>query len=386
MQTFKGYRRENGKVGVRNHLLILPTVVCANQVCARIQQQVPDSVAIPHQHGCSQVGDDKERTHKVLVGMGKNPNVGAVLIVSLGCEVINAEDVKAEIEETGKPVIWIDIQTEGGSIKTIQKGVQEAKKLLALIQDTPVEDVPISELIVGVKCGGSDFTSGLCSNPALGKAADLILGEGGTIVMGETTEIIGAEHLVAAKAVNEQVKDKLYQAIQRFENEIERMGVDMRGGNPSPGNIAGGLSSIEEKSLGCISKAGTAPLQDVIDFAEEIPGKGYYFMDSPGNDIECVTGMAASGVHIVCFTTGRGTPTGNPIVPVIKLTGNEVTAKRMEDNIDIDTSGVLHGKETFDQSGEKIYQFIKEIASGEQTKAEILGHTEFSISRIGISL
>lgn len=386
MQTFKGYRRENGKVGIRNHLLILPTVVCANQVCARIQQQVPDSVAIPHQHGCSQVGDDKERTHKVLVGMGKNPNVGAVLIVSLGCEVIDAREVKAEIEETGKPVVWIDIQTEGGSIKTIQKGITEAKKLANIIQETPVEDVPVSELIVGVKCGGSDFTSGLCSNPALGKTSDQLLANGGTIVMGETTEIIGAEHLVAEKAVSEEVKDKLYRAIKGFENEIERMGVDMRGGNPSPGNIAGGLSSIEEKSLGCISKAGNAPLKDVIPFADEIPGKGYYFMDSPGNDIECVTGMAAAGTHLVVFTTGRGTPTGNPIIPVIKVTGNELTAKKMADNIDIDTSPVLQGKETLDEAGQNIYDFILEVANGEQTKAEILGHAEFSISRIGISL
>lgn len=386
MQTIKGFRRDNGKFGIRNHLLIMPTVVCANQVCSRIQQQVPGTVAIPHQHGCSQVGSDKERTHKVLVGMGKNPNVGAVLIVSLGCEVINAEEVKAEIETTGKPVVWIDIQTEGGSVKTIQKGIKEAQELMRKLENTPTEDVPVSELIVGVKCGGSDFTSGLCSNPALGKAADLILDEGGTIVMGETTEIIGAEHIVAEKAVSQEVKDKLYRAVKQFENEIERMGVDMRGGNPSPGNIEGGLSTIEEKSLGCISKAGTAPLQDVVEFAEEIPGKGYYFMDSPGNDIECVTGMAAAGVHIVCFTTGRGTPTGNPIVPVIKITGNEIAAKRMEDNIDVDTSGVLQGKESLDESGKKIYESILQVANGELTKAEILGHEEFSISRIGISL
>ncbi len=386
MQTIKGFRRENGKFGIRNHLLIMPTVVCANQVCSRIQQQVSGTVAIPHQHGCSQVGSDKDRTHKVLVGMGTNPNVGAVLIVSLGCEVINAEDVKAEIEATGKPVVWIDIQTEGGSIKTIQKGIEEAQGLMKMIENTPVEDIPVSELIVGVKCGGSDFTSGLCSNPALGKAADLILGEGGTIVMGETTEIIGAEHLVAAKAVNQDVKDKLYRAVAQFEDEIERMGVDMRGGNPSPGNIEGGLSTIEEKSLGCISKAGTAPLQGVVDFADQIPGKGYYFMDSPGNDIECVTGMAAAGVHIVCFTTGRGTPTGNPIVPVIKITGNEIMAKRMADNMDIDTSAVLQGKKTLDESGKEIHEFIMKVANGEQTKAEVLGHEEFSISRIGISL
>ncbi|WHY64783.1 UxaA family hydrolase [Neobacillus sp. SuZ13] len=387
MTLIKGYRRPNGKVGIRNHVLLMPTVVCANQVVSRIQQQVPGTVAIPHQHGCSQVGQDKVRTHQVLVGMGKNPNVGAVLIVSLGCEVINAKQLMKEIsEETGKPVAWLDIQNEGGSVKTIQRGIEVAHSLVLDVQEVPREEVSLSELIVGVKCGGSDATSGLCSNPALGKASDLIIQQGGSIVMGETTEIIGAEHLVAEKAVSEQVRNKLYFCVERFEKEIERMGVDMRGGNPSPGNIEGGLSSIEEKSLGCISKAGTAPLQGVVEYAESIPGRGYYFMDSPGNDIECVSGMAASGVQLVCFTTGRGTPTGNPIVPVIKITGNEITAKRMSDNIDIDTSAVLQGKETLDESGKNIFEEIVKVASGELTKAEILGHEEFSINRIGISL
>lgn len=386
MTKIKGYRRPNGKVGIRNHLLLLPTVVCANQVVNRIQQQVSGSVAIPHQHGCSQVGEDKERTHKVLVGMGKNPNVGAVLVVSLGCEVMNAEQIRDEIAESGKPVIWIDIQDEGGSVNTIKKGTEIAKELSQRIQCIPNEDVSLSELIVGVKCGGSDATSGLCSNPALGRTSDMIIKQGGSIVMGETTEIIGAEHILAEKAVNEHVKNKLYDSISQFEKEIERMGVDMRGGNPSPGNIEGGLSSIEEKSLGCISKAGTAPLQGVVDYASEIPGKGFYFMDSPGNDIECVSGMAAAGIQLVCFTTGRGTPTGNPIVPVIKISGNEIMAKRMADNIDVDTSPVLQGKESIQQAGERILNEIVNVASGQQTKAEILGHQEFSISRIGISL
>jgi altronate dehydratase large subunit len=387
MTVIQGYRRQNGKVGIRNHVLLMPTVVCANQVVNRIQQQVPGTVAIPHQHGCSQVGEDKIRTHQVLSGMGKNSNVGAVLIVSLGCEVINAQKMMEEIiEETGKPVAWLDIQNEGGSVKTIQRGIEVARSLVLEVEKTPREEVPFSELIVGVKCGGSDATSGLCSNPALGKASDLIILEGGSIVMGETTEIIGAEHLVAQKAVSEEVRSKLYFCVQRFEKEIERMGVDMRGGNPSPGNIEGGLSSIEEKSLGCISKAGTAPLQGVVEYAEPLTGTGYYFMDSPGNDIECVSGMAAAGVQLVCFTTGRGTPTGNPIVPVIKITGNEFTAKRMNDNIDMDTSGVLLGKETLDEAGKKIFDKIAETASGQLTKAEILGHQEFSINRIGISL
>ncbi|MFD6439607.1 UxaA family hydrolase [Peribacillus sp. NPDC060186] len=387
MSMIKGYRRSNGKFGIRNHLLIIPTVICANHVANRIQQAVPDSVAIPHQHGCSQIGDDKDRTHRLLGGMGKNPNVGAVLLISLGCEVIDAKVLKQEIEEeTGKPVEWLDIQDAGGTIKAIQKGSELAKSLFKEIEKVPQVDIPISELILGVKCGGSDATSGLCSNPALGKAADQLLNQGGTIVMGETTEIIGAEHIVAQKAVSEEVANKLYAYVNKFEKEVERIGADMRGGNPSPGNIEGGLSTIEEKSLGCISKAGTAPLNDVLSFAEEIPGNGYYFMDSPGNDIECVSGMAAAGVHMVCFTTGRGTPTGNPIIPVIKITGNEHTAIRMIDNIDIDTSPVMKGKETTEEAGKRIFETILKTAQGELTKAEILGHQEFSISRISISL
>ncbi|MGE7593584.1 UxaA family hydrolase [Peribacillus frigoritolerans] len=387
MNMIKGYRRSNGKFGIRNHLLIIPTVICANHVANRIQQAVPESVAIPHQHGCSQIGDDKERTHKLLGGMGKNPNVGAVLLISLGCEVINAKVLKQEIEEeTGKPVEWLDIQDAGGTINAIKKGTEVAKGLFLELEKVPQVDAPISELIVGVKCGGSDATSGLCSNPALGKTADQLLKRGGTIVMGETTEIIGAEHIVAQKAVSEEVANKLYAYVDRFEKEVERIGADMRGGNPSPGNIEGGLSTIEEKSLGCISKAGTAPLNDVLSFADEIPGNGYYFMDSPGNDIECVSGMAAAGVHMVCFTTGRGTPTGNPIIPVIKITGNEHTAIKMIDNIDIDTSPVMKGKETTGEAGNRIFETIAKTAQGELTKAEILGHQEFSISRISISL
>jgi altronate dehydratase large subunit len=386
MAAIKGYRRPNGKSGIRNHLLLMPTVVCANQVATKIQQQIPGSIAIPHQHGCSQVGEDKDRTHKVLVGMGRNPNVGAVLLVSLGCEVMDAKQIQKEIAETGKPVVWIDIQEEGGSVNTIHKGIEIAGQLINEIKNTPLVDIPLSDLIVGVKCGGSDATSGLCSNPVLGRASDLIIQEGGSIVMGETTEIIGAEHILAEKAVNTDVKNKLYQSIARFEEEINRMGVDMRGGNPSPGNIEGGLSSIEEKSLGCISKAGTAPLQGVVDYASEIPGKGFYFMDSPGNDIECVSGMAAAGIQLVCFTTGRGTPTGNPIVPVIKISGNEEMARRMSDNIDVDVSTVLTGKENLDLAGKRLFNEIINVSSGHLTKAEILGHQEFSISRIGISL
>lgn len=386
MRTIMAYERANGEIGIRNHLLIIPTVICANQVCSRIMQTVPDTVAIPHQHGCSQIGADKDRTFQVLAGTGRNPNVGGVLIVSLGCEVVDPIALAAEIRAAGKPVEVIDIQSAGGSVKAIQQGTELARKMRQELDRQGKTEVPISKLKIAVKCGGSDATSGLCANPALGYASDLLAGEGGTVVIGETTEIIGAEHVLAARSATPQVADRLYEIVDRFEREVERMGADMRGGNPSPGNIAGGLSTIEEKSLGCISKCGTSPIQGVIEYAEPIPEGGLYFMDSPGNDIECVSGMAAGGAHLVCFTTGRGTPTGAAVVPVIKITGNARMYERMSDNMDVDVSGVLDGRMTMAEGGEAIWNEILEVADGKPTKAEILGHQEFSINRIGPSL
>ncbi|WP_054023163.1 UxaA family hydrolase [Bacillus sp. FJAT-28004] len=386
MSTFMGYERPNGDIGIRNHLLIIPTVICSNQVCNRIMQLVPGTVAIPHQHGCSQIGADKERTFEVLAGTGKNPNVGGVIVISLGCEVVDPYALAEDIRKTGKPVEVIDIQSVGGSVKAIQHGTDMAKRMMAELERQPKVPVPFSKLKVAVKCGGSDATSGLSSNPALGEAADSLIAAGGTIVIGETTEIIGAEHVLAQRCATPDTADMLYHIVGRFEREVERMGADMRGGNPSPGNIEGGLSTIEEKSLGCISKCGKAPIKGVIEYAERIPEGGLYFMDSPGNDIECVSGMAAGGVHIVCFTTGRGTPTGAAVVPVIKITGNKRMFERMEDNMDVDVSGMLDGMTSLEAAGERIWQEIIEVADGKWTKAETLGHQEFSINRIGPSL
>lgn len=384
--TFHGFRRANGEVGIRNHLLIIPTVICANQVCTRITQLVPDTVAIPHQHGCSQIGADKERTFDVLAGTGKNPNVGGVIIISLGCEVIDPEALAEAIKVTGKPVEVFDIQSVGGSVKAIQHGTELARRMREQLDRQQKTSISFSELKIGVKCGGSDATSGLASNPALGVAADSLIREGGTVVIGETTEIIGAEHVLAGRCRTPEISEQLYHIVDRFEKEVERMGADMRGGNPSPGNIAGGLSTIEEKSLGCISKCGTAPIEGVIEYAEAIPSTGLYFMDSPGNDIECVSGMAAGGAHLVCFTTGRGTPTGSAVIPVIKITGNKKMFERMSDNMDVDVSDMLSGTLTLADAGEKIWDEIREVSRGKLTTAEVLGHTEFSINRIGPSL
>ncbi|NHN29103.1 UxaA family hydrolase [Paenibacillus agricola] len=386
MEHMMGYRRADGTVGIRNHLLIIPTVICANQVCSRVMQMVPDTVAIPHQHGCSQIGADKDRTFDILAGTGKNPNVGGVIIISLGCEVIDPTELADAVRATGKLVEVFDIQSIGGSVKAITHGVELAKKMRKQLDEMQPEPIPFSELIIGVKCGGSDATSGLASNPALGVAADSLIQAGGGVVIGETTEIIGAEHVLASRCETPEISDQLYTIVNRFEKEVERMGADMRGGNPSPGNIAGGLTTIEEKSLGCISKCGTAPIKGIIEYAEAIPKHGLYFMDSPGNDIECVSGMAAAGAHLVCFTTGRGTPTGSAVVPVIKITGNTRMFEKMNDNMDIDVGEMLLGTLSLADAGESIWQEIKEVANGKLTKAEILGHTEFSINRIGPSL
>ncbi|WP_028548148.1 UxaA family hydrolase [Paenibacillus sp. UNC451MF] len=386
MDHMMGYRRPNGDVGIRNHLLIIPTVICANQVCSRINQMVADTVAIPHQHGCSQIGADKERTFEVLAGTGKNPNVGGVIIISLGCEVIDPNELADAIRPTGKLVEVFDIQSVGGSVKAIQHGVELAKKMRAQLDEMQAEPIPFSELIIGVKCGGSDATSGLASNPALGAAADTLIQQGGGVVIGETTEIIGAEHVLASRCATPETEKQLYHIVDRFEKEVERMGADMRGGNPSPGNIAGGLTTIEEKSLGCISKCGTAPIKGIVEYAEQLPKNGLYFMDSPGNDIECVSGMAAGGAHLVCFTTGRGTPTGSAVIPVIKITGNKRMFERMSDNMDVDVSDMLEGTLSLEDAGDKIWDEIKAVANGKLTKAEVLGHTEFSINRIGPSL
>lgn len=386
MTHMMGYRRPNGDVGIRNHLLIIPTVICANQVSSRIMQMVPDTVAIPHQHGCSQIGADKERTFEVLAGTGRNPNVGGVIIISLGCEVVDPHALADAIRPTGKLIEVFDIQSVGGSVKAIQHGVELAKAMRDKLNSMQPEPVSLSELVIGVKCGGSDATSGLASNPALGAAADTLIQHGGGVVIGETTEIIGAEHVLASRCATPETSEKLYHIVDRFEKEVERMGADMRGGNPSPGNIAGGLTTIEEKSLGCISKCGTAPIKGVIEYAENIPKQGLYFMDSPGNDIECVSGMAAGGAHLVCFTTGRGTPTGSAVIPVIKITGNTRMYERMSDNMDLNVGEMLDGTLSLEAAGNLIWEEIVEVASGKLTKAEILGHTEFSINRIGPSL
>jgi len=380
-----GYARPDGTFGIRNHLLILPTSVCSSDTASRIAAQVPGAVAVPHQHGCCEIGEDYAQTVRTLIGFGKNPNVGAVLIVSLGCEGIQAAPVEQEIAATGKIVKSVIIQEHGGTLGALQAGVRIAAQMAVELSAMEKVEFDASHLILGLECGGSDPTSGIAANPVLGVCSDLLIAEGGSSILSETTEMIGAEHLLAEKAVTPEIAESFLEMVRRTEQRAIDMGNDLRGSQPTPGNIEGGITTIEEKSLGCIYKAGSAPLVGTLEYSEKVPvsPKGLYFMDTPGEDIDSITGMVAGGAQIIVFTSGRGTPTGCPIAPVIKLTGNYDTYRKMTDNIDFNAGRVISGEATVEELGRELFEEMIRVCNGKLTKAESLGHREFGIFRIG---
>ena len=382
---FMGFRRPDGSAGTRNHVLIMPTIVCANRVTRAIAQNVNGTVWVEHQHGCSQLGRDAAQTARVFLGHGIHPNVYGIVVVGLGCENMRAQDIAAEIKRLCpyKPVHCVIIQDAGGSYAAIADGSRAANKMMQDASSCVRQSIPISELILGTECGGSDSCSGMSANPALGEVSNMIIDAGGTSVLSETPEIIGAEHLIAARAVDERVAKKCYEVINRCEESAKALGVDMRGTNPSPGNIDGGLTTIEEKSLGCIYKGGTRPLQAIIEYGEKITRKGLVWMDTPGQDIEQLTALVAGGCQIVVFTTGRGTPTGSAVVPTIKVASNSEMFNKMKEDMDLNAGTVITGEETVKQVGQRIFAEMIEVASGRLTKAEILGHNDFGINRIG---
>lgn len=378
----EAYKRKNDKVGIRNHLLVLPTSVCASHTAVKIAEQIDDAIPLPHEHGCCQMGADHEQTVRTLIGLGKNPNVGAVLVVGLGCEGVEPDNVAKEISKTGKLVEKIIIQETGGTLKTIEKGTRIARNFANELAKMKKEKVDIGKIILGIECGGTDATSGIAANPAVGGASDQLLNHGGTAMLSETTELIGAEHILAERTVNEKVRDKLYEIVERTEKRALDSGMDLRGSQPTPGNIQGGITTIEEKSLGCIYKAGNAPIKGILEYGEEVKEKGFYIMDTPGQDIDSITGMLAGGAQIIVFTTGRGSPTGSPIAPVIKVTGNSRTFKKMKDNIDINAGRIIDEGVSLNKVSDEIFNYMVKVCNGEKPKAELLGHREFGIFRI----
>jgi len=368
-------------VGFRNHILILPTTVCSSNVAQKISQAVPGSVSVPNSSGCGLLGKDRDVYTRTLVNTAGNPNVAATLVVGLGCEPISAEIAAAEIERFGKPVAHLSIQQVGGTIKTAQKGIRVARQMVAEASSLNKGPVSVEDLVIGLECGGSDAASGLTANPALGAAVDRLVDEGGTAIIGETDECIGAELLMAANARTKTVGKQIIDIVRHFEEHVRMYGADLSTGQPTRGNMEAGLTTIEEKSLGCVAKIGSRPVVEVVEYAE-IPGqKGPILMDTPGFDVTSISGMIAGGCQVIAFTTGMGTPMGSAVVPVIKVISNTPAYHRMEDNIDINAGTILEGTETTASIGEKIYDMILQVANGHPPKAEILGENQFAIWR-----
>jgi len=384
--NFQGYRRPDGKAGTRNYVLIIPSVGCSQGVAREIARGLKGVVYLPNILGCGQVGEDRMLVKKTLVGFGTHPNVFSVLIVGNGCEQLVPQEIKEGIAPSRKRVEVIVTQDVGGTRKTVALGKRIAKEMREDAAKLNREPIPLSELILGTECGGSDYTSGLASNPAVGAACDMLVTEGGTVILSETPELIGAEHILAKRARTSEIATQVLGAVAWWEQKAMAAGENIRKANPAPGNIAGGITTLEEKSLGCIYKAGTSSLEEVIPYASHPTKKGLVYMDTPAHDIEQLTGMVAGGAQIVLFTTGRGTPLGSPIAPVIKITGNRDTYSKMKDNMDLNLSKILEGKEKMNSAGKRIFEEVISVASGKATKAEKTGQRDFCIYKMSMNI
>lgn len=382
---FMGYVRADGQVGCRNHVAVIPSVTCAGDVASAIVRQVTGTVGFFHHQGCCQLPPDLDRVTETLISLGCSPNVGAALIVSLGCEGTDTERLYEMIRATGKPVEIIRIQELGGVSAAIKAGIDAAQELVMEISGMQRQAVDISRVTMSIKCGASDTTSGMASNCVIGYVADKLVDLGVTVVFGETTEFLGGEHLLARRAVTLEVGQKILDIVDRMEKRARSLGCDMRKGQPTPGNIAGGLSSIEEKSLGAIVKSGTRPIQGVLEYPERIgERKGLWIKDTPGREPEILTGMAATGAQFMLFSTGRGAPQGFPTMPVLKICGNPNTYERMQHDMDLNAGRIITGERSIEEVGEEAYAAVLALLSGRQTKNETLGyHSSIDIYTLG---
>ena len=380
---FYGYRRKEGRPGIRNHILILPACACGSESCRVVANQVRGAVNIVFNTGCSDVAANTEMSQKVLTGFALNPNVYGVVIIGLGCETVPHAKLREKIQaKCSKPVVSFGIQEEGGTLKTIEKAVRAAREMAAEAGLQQKEKFPISELLLGIECGGSDATSGIASNPAVGNLSDRLVDLGASAMMSESIEWIGGEHVLARRGATPEIHDQIIRVCEDYEKHLLSAGQDCRAGQPTPGNKAGGLSTIDEKSLGCIRKGGTRPIVEVLEQAQPPTKRGAIVMDTAGYDISSVTSMAAAGCQVIIFTTGRGTPTGNAIVPVLKVTANEHTYSWMEDNMDVDLSGIIRGEQTIEESGGMLLAKLHEIANGKLTKAEAYGFSDIAVDHV----
>lgn len=380
---FMGYKRSEGRAGIRNHVLILPTCACGSESSRIVASQVRGAVNIVFNTGCSDVAANTAMSQKILTGFACNPNVYGVVIIGLGCETVPHKVLREKIEAmTKKPVVSFGIQEEGGTLKTIEKATRAARIMAAEAGMQQKEPCDISELLLGIECGGSDATSGIASNPAVGNLSDRLVDLGASTIMSESIEWIGGEHVLARRAATPEIHNQIIKVCEDYEKHLLAAGQDCRAGQPTPGNKDGGLSTIDEKSLGCIFKGGTRPIVEVLEQAERPTKQGAIVMDTAGYDISSVTSMVAAGCNAVIFTTGRGTPTGNAITPVLKVTANEHTYQWMEDNMDVDLSAIIRGEMTIPESGEMLLGEMEKILNGKLTKAEAYGFSDIAVDHV----
>ena len=380
-RVIRGYAREEGVYGIRNHIIIISSVSCVNNIVQKLAAMSDSAIPVTHPHGCDHIGDDRLQVLRTLSGICNNPNVGGILLVGLGCENVSANEIHRNISTKNKIVRKLGVQEIGDQDTIIKKGTEYIKEIKEFVSKQERVDFKISDLIFGVKCGGSDPFSGITANPAVGVASDKIVELGGTVMLSEIPELIGAEALLASRIKDSEVKEKLYSKTNRYISIAKSLGQDLIGTNPTPGNVRSGISTIEEKSLGAAAKGGTTEVKEVTEYAERPKSRGLVIMDSPGNDIECVTGMSASGAALVLFTTGLGTPVGNPVTPVIKISSNSRIFNNMRSFIDINAGKIREGSTVADV-GEEIFNYAVDVCNGEKTLAEKNNQWDFAINRI----
>jgi altronate hydrolase len=392
--TFLGYARPDGRVGTRNYIAIVAASNCAAYTAELIarsfaEEALPGTldgvVAFPHGEGCAQaIGPDTEQLQRTLMGVLDHPNVSAALILGLGCEVNQIGHYLGNPALAGTParLQGLTLQESGGTRGALQAARREVRQFIERAAEEKRAETPASKVVLGLNCGGSDSFSGITANPALGYCCDLMVAQGGTIVLAETTEIFGAEHLLLRRARSPEVARKLVGCVEKYKTYLRQFGGSFND-NPSYGNKEGGLTNILEKSLGAVAKAGTSTLEDVVDYGERVNGPGFVFMNTPGYDPVSITGLAAGGVNLIAFTTGRGSAIGFPSIPVLKIASNSHTYRRMLGNMDVNAGRIADGEASVEEVGREIFDRLMRVASGERTRAEELGHHEFAPWRIG---
>jgi len=374
-----GYRRENGRVGIRNHVLVIPVDDISNAAAEGVARLVRGAMALPHPYGRLQFGEDWDLTFRTLIGAGRNPNVAAVIVI--GIEPNWTNHIVEAVAETGKPVAGFPIE-RSGDLKTIQAASRKAKEFVHWATELPRQPIQAKDLLVSTKCGESDTTSGLASNPTVGRVFDRLEALGATLIFGETSEVTGAEDKIAQRCINPQVADEFSRTFQAYQDFINAKDANLLGSQPTQGNIRGGLSTIEEKALGNIEKMGQCQVQSVLQPAQAPQSPGLHFMDSSSAAAEMVTLCSAAGAVVHLFTTGQGNIVGNPITPVLKMSANPLTVETMSEHIDVDLTGLLRLEINLDQAADLTMELLARTINGRLTSAEILRHDEFVITKL----